>query len=302
MSVLTINYKNIDTCIQYQSDEKLTDIFRRFKRKINAENKEIYYLYNIIDEDENITISQLTSDQEIKILAFDLNQTTIVHNNLVKSDYVICPSCKENAILEVKEYKLKIYGCEKEYIKDNILISQFNKLKEIDYSEIICQKCNKNNRSTTHNNQFYYCGECKINLCPFCKSLHSNHKIINYDDKLFICTMHNKEYHSYCNKCKKNLCTWCENNHKNNHNRNDLILLSDLIIEDDRIKKYMEEIKKEIELFNDNSSLSHKAPITQLGKTAFSNIIILSFSYFLTAFKILTTVAANFWQLWPEKL
>ena len=60
--------------------------------------------------------------------------------------------------------------------------------------------------------------------------------------------MHNKQYNSYCNKCKKNICIICENNHKNH----ELIYYSKLVIEDNKIIKIMEDIKKEIDIFNNN--------------------------------------------------
>ena len=39
---------------------------------------------------------------------------------------------------------------------------------------------------------------------------------------------------------------------ENNHNNHDKIYLGKLIIEDDKIKKSMEEMKKEIDIFNNN--------------------------------------------------
>jgi predicted DNA-binding ArsR family transcriptional regulator len=251
MSVVEIRYNDIPTFIQYQSNESLKEIFQRFKNKINAENKELFYLCNgeqITDED--LTIPELTSDKKIIILANDIVGTTIV-KSLIKSDYVICPVCKESAILEIKDNIFKIYGCKKEHTTENILINQFNKFQEIDYSEIICQCGQKRNK--TFNNQFYFCCECKNNLCPRCKSIHDNkHKIINYNDKWFICILHKKEYSSFCNKCKKNICIMCDNNHRNNHAKSDLINYGDLIIPDNKILNYMKEIRKEIDKFNDD--------------------------------------------------
>ena len=82
-----------------------------------------------------------------------------------------------------------------------------------------------------------------------CKSKHdSNHKIINYNDKEYICNIHNEKYNSYCKECKKNICMFCENN----HNDHELIYYGKLIIEDNKIIKKMEEIKKEIDIFNNN--------------------------------------------------
>ena len=94
---------------------------------------------------------------------------------------MICPKCKESSILDEKDYKLIIYGCESDHITKNILINKFNNLQINDYSKIICKECNKNNRYNTYKNEFYKCDICKIDLCPMCKSKHdNNHKIINY--------------------------------------------------------------------------------------------------------------------------
>ena len=107
MSEVNIGYQTI---IQYQSNEKLKEIFERFKNKINAESKELVYLYNgEIIKDENLIISKLSSEKIITILAYDSNNIPSYFKNLVKSDYVICPICKENAILDEKDYKLIPY-------------------------------------------------------------------------------------------------------------------------------------------------------------------------------------------------
>ena len=250
MAEVKITYNGCETIIQCQSNEKLKEIFKKFKIKINAENKELVYLFNgEIIKDENIDISKLSPEKIISILAYDSNNIPLNIKNLVKSDYVICPICKESAILDEKDYKLIIYGCQKEHITKNILINKFNEYQKIDYSKIICNNCNKNNINNTFKNEFYICDICKINLCPLCKSKHDNkHKIIKYKNKEYKCNIHNEKYISYCNKCKKNICMICENNH-NNH---DKIYLGKLIIEDDKIIKSMEEMKKEIDIFNNN--------------------------------------------------
>ena len=254
MSKVKILYNGQEIMIQYQSNEKLESIFNKLKIKIFSVDKEIIFSYkDEIIKDKNITMSELTADKNITIIASDSNDISTNVNNLVKSDYVICPICKESAILEEKDYKFKIYGCENEHTTENIFISQFNKLQEIDYSKIICQKCGQK-RSETYNKQFNYCCECKINLCPLCMSKHDNHKhdIINFDDRWFKCSIYKKDNNSFCKKCKKNICFMCENNHKRNHEENDLIYYSKLIIDDNKIINYMKEIKKVIDLFNND--------------------------------------------------
>jgi len=90
-------------------------------------------------------------------------------------------------------------------------------------------------------------------------SIHdNNHIIINYDDKEYICDIHNEIYNSFCDKCKKNICIECEKN----HNEHKLLFYNNLIIEDDKINTQMEEIRKEIDTFNNNI----KEKIKQLNK------------------------------------
>ena len=124
MSEIKIIYNGYQTIIQFQSNELLKEIFKRFKFEIKQENKELIYLYNgKLIKDDNIIVSKLTSEKEIIILAFDSNSMNLSDNNLGKTDYVICPICKESAILEEKDYKLIISGCKKQHISKNILIN-----------------------------------------------------------------------------------------------------------------------------------------------------------------------------------
>ena len=65
-----------------------------------------------------------------------------------------------------------------------------------------------------------------MNLCPLCKLNHdTNHSIINYDKKNYVCPGHNCFYIKYCHQCKKNICMHCEKNHKNH----DMIYLGDIL-------------------------------------------------------------------------
>ena len=81
---------------------------------------------------------------------------------------------------------------------------------------------------------------CKIDLCPMCKSKHNkNHKIISYNDKEYICNIHNEKYNSYCKECKKNICMKCEREH-NNHER---INYGDILPKENNIKELKEYIK-----------------------------------------------------------
>ena len=109
MQEIKIIYNGYQTIIQFQSNELLKKIFKRFKFEIKQENKELIYLYNgKLIKDDNIIVSKLSSEKIITILAYDSNNIPSYFKNLVKSDYVICPICKESTILDEKDYKLII--------------------------------------------------------------------------------------------------------------------------------------------------------------------------------------------------
>ena len=87
---------------------------------------------------------------------------------------------------------------------ENILLEKYENTQEIDISKIICNICKINNKGHTFNNNFFVCNTCKENICPLCKSKHDKeHKIINYEQKDYICDMHNELYIKYCTTCKK---------------------------------------------------------------------------------------------------
>ena len=59
----------------------------------------------------------------------------------------------------------------------------------------MCNICSNNNKGKTYNNQFYICGTCNKNMCPLCKDNHNKeYKIIDYDNKNYLCNKHNEQY------------------------------------------------------------------------------------------------------------
>ena len=119
------------------------------------------------------------------------------------SNEIICPECKENILLDVKNFKINVFGCKNNYIQNNFLLYLFKETQKIDLSDIICDICKKNNKNDTHDNEFYLCNTCNQNICPLCKSIHDkNHNtIINYDEKNFICNLHNEFFTKHCKTC-----------------------------------------------------------------------------------------------------
>ena len=70
-------------------------------------------------------------------------------------------------------------------------------MQKIDESTIICQQCKNSNKAITFNNSFFRCLKCQKDICPLCKNSHDKeHKIINYEEKDYICNLHYDFYKS----------------------------------------------------------------------------------------------------------
>ena len=54
-----------------------------------------------------------------------------------KSEYIICPECKENSRITIADYKLGLYDCKNGHKINNILINDFNKTQIIDETKTI---------------------------------------------------------------------------------------------------------------------------------------------------------------------
>ena len=156
-----------------------------------------------------------------------VDKKNILNSNIIKSKEIICPKCNENIIMYIEDYHIFLYGCKNGHEIDNISFDEYNKTQNFDMSRIKCDECKKNKKSETINNKFYICNKCEMNICPICILNHDKtHNIIDYDNKKYICDIHNESYISYCEKCKKNICKYCENE----HNNQELIFFKNIIL------------------------------------------------------------------------
>ena len=250
MAEVTFVYKSFCIEIQCNVNDKMKDIITKFLDKIGKKDSKIlYYLYNGSRINEELTFNEQANN-------FDKNRkkmNILVNNNENKSENkkvvsndIICPECKENILIDIKDFKINLYECKNKHNINNILLNKYEETQKIELNNIICQICSKINKSNTHNNEFYICNTCDKNICPLCKSIHDKtHKIINYDNKNYICRKHNDSFNKYCLTCNDNICFICENEHKS-HN---IFEFSNLFIEKGNLIKIKEELKIAIDKF-----------------------------------------------------
>ena len=252
MAEVEFTYNGLNAKIQCQLNQKMKDICQKFKDKENINNNNIFYSYDgklIINEElkfEEIANGEDKIRKKMNILVFDDSLIDIKESDIIKSKYIICPECKEHIRMDIKDYKINLYNCKKGHKIQNILLDEFEEKQNINRKEIICNKCNKINKSISFNNIFYKCLTCNNIICPLCKVIHDNHHIIiNYDDNYYICEKHNEKYTLFCEYCNKNLCTLCDEH--NNHNR---ILFTDILPKKEELIKTKNELKSTIFKFN----------------------------------------------------
>ena len=254
MAEIEFIYNGQKSIVQCNIDDKMKDIFKKYAAKIDKDISIFIFLYGGAGVNEELTFNEQANDEDKKrkkmiILVNENNETIIEKNKIKKSKYAICPFCKEQTRMCIKDYKVNIFDCKNGHKNDNFLPEEFEKTQYIDESQIICDSCKKVNKSNTFNNEFFICNDCKINLCPLCKSTHNKgHYIINYDQKNFVCNLHSQSYNSYCKKCRKNLCLFCEQDHIGH----DITSYGMIMPKLKDLKNILSEFKSELDKFNSN--------------------------------------------------
>ena len=249
MTEVIFSYEGTNTTIQCDENDTMKDIYNKFLIKIQKEDDNLYCIYNGNKINKELTFNEQvnTLDKDRKkmnIIVIDDNKTTIEKHEIISKD-IICPECKDNIIMDIKNFKINLSGCNHHHNKYNIILYSFEETQKIDLNEIKCDICD-NNKGNTHNNEFYRCNTCNKNICPLCKSVHDkNHIIINYDDKNYVCDKHNESFSKYCEDCKENICLVCEKKH-NNHK---LFDFKNVLVEKNELLDMMSDLKDVIDIF-----------------------------------------------------
>lgn len=251
MANVIYNFRGTKSIIQCNYQDKLKEINQKFTTKSGLNTNDVYFIYNGTKLNDEFSFNEEASDldkknKEMNILVIEKNDNIIIEN-IIKSKDIICPECFENTLMKIKDYKIELYDCKNRHKIENILLNEYDNSQKIDLSKTICRLCN-NNRSKTFKNRFYFCLTCQNNICPLCISTHDkSHKIINYENKNYICLKHNLTYIKYCKQCKENLCMLCNKEHK----IHSPIDLSDLFIDKENLIKEENEFKNYIEKFKE---------------------------------------------------
>ena len=118
---ITFTYNGINMTIECTKDQKLKDIYSKFKNKVNAEDKLLYYMYNgnNIQNDEltfdeianaedkirnkmNIKVNELVQDANVKEIYDDLSENHYEdYSNIPEEQNSLVRNMDEDTINEI---------------------------------------------------------------------------------------------------------------------------------------------------------------------------------------------------------
>ena len=231
MNKIEFTYNDDKYCVQCNNDDKMKDIISKLLSKMGKEKKNMVFLYNGVMINEELSFSHCANRLDrsrnfmnvVIIEGQNLNDDSI---NLKKSNYVICPQCKENAFLSLNDFRLSVTGCKSEHKSEDLELKEFDKTQFVDQSKIFCDKCH----ISKNDNIFFACIKCQQILCSRCCEEHDeSHKdyIKDFEEIHFYCNLHCNEYSFYCTDCKKELCPLCKDEHKEHK-----LIIYDIIMQD----------------------------------------------------------------------
>ena len=193
MSQVTIDfqYNGGTITVQGKDNESMKAFYERFANKavINIQEKELIFSYNgkwNNNFDENQTFLQTSnsldkSRKKMVILVAENMENEPQEELFVKSNDIICPKCGKFSLISLKNYKITLSDCQNKHNVNNILLHEFEKTQNINYSKITCGVCGQK-RSNIFKYDLSFCLNCQKNICPLCRNKHNNsHSIINYD-------------------------------------------------------------------------------------------------------------------------
>ena len=245
MAETIFNYKGVQTMIQCNIKDQLREINKKFLAKAEIEPDKIFFLYNGDRVNEELIFQELVKSSgkesnSITILVQDI-ENDIQKEYFIKSEEIICPKCFENIRISLKDYRINLYDFKGNHKMNDLLLTEFEKSQNLDIAKVVCGKCHENNKAESFNYSFYKCCTCDLFLCPLCRTSHDKqHKIINCEEKYYICDKYKDIYSKYCEECRQNICMLCEKQHKGHKT----IYFGEIMADKDDIMSNMDEFKK----------------------------------------------------------
>ena len=122
--------------IQCDDSDSMDKIIKKYIQKSQNNSSRLSYLYNgsILKRKSSFKDTANIFDKDRKtmnIVVRDEIDEEVKEKTFMKANRVICPECYEDSKIEIKDYKIKIYGCKNENVNNKIIFNEFNKIQII---------------------------------------------------------------------------------------------------------------------------------------------------------------------------
>ena len=249
--------------IQTLSNEYFKNIFQKYCAKTSIDLKKFCFIYKGNKLDENLRVEDLNSKEDlIQIIVEEIKEGVVdstdsgdnplskFNPNLKPSKEIICPTCREECVIKVDQFKVSLEECHKGHKFSDMSLTDFNKTQFINESNIICDVCKLN--KATLNQNIYKCLTCNLSICSLCKLNHDkSHNYTDLGNEKYLCKAHAEKNIFYCEDCKEDICDLCAYDH---YEKDHKILYLKEVFEDihieDNFKDFvskLEKCKKEME-------------------------------------------------------
>ena len=247
---LIFNVGTNNIIVQCSSNDKMSDIFKKFISKLNiqADINDFEYRYNQKELSDESTLANNIKIGSDKIISINVKRRARMYK---------CPECICNdCIINLLNYQLAFYGCKYDKKDDEnskhkrvTIYGNYANIQNMDYSQIRCHTPGCPN-TPFNSDDFYKCLTCSKRdnrskyFCDKCISKHKeiNDKIVKFDDKNYYCQNHFKPFEKYCFDCKKDLCKDCEKEHLGHK----IVFYSEMTIDINTLKNVLGSIKENV--------------------------------------------------------
>ena len=140
-------YKEKNIIFNFDLNNKMKDIFKKFEKsvEINDDKANIYYFYNgnEILNDESSVEEIINFDDSISEKMIIKVKIEIKEDEKINYQNIICPECKENIKMDIKNYKINLYECKNNHKIENILFNELKESQNINKIDKFCDICKK---------------------------------------------------------------------------------------------------------------------------------------------------------------
>ena len=145
MAEVLFNYKGIETTTESNFNDKMKEILDKYISKQQINNKNIIFLYNGVKIKEGSRLIEQANEadferRKLTIFVHEREENNNAGGKIIKSKDIICPECKENIFIDIKNFRINLNDCKNNHIRNNVQLEEYENTQIIDLSKIKCDK------------------------------------------------------------------------------------------------------------------------------------------------------------------